>query len=231
MAQFTPRSEIPEVLIPGLVEYISYSGKNVGLNQKFYPTDQWNKFRSEIGTMPENKSGSNFILDTEFTDLRNGKLISAALVNFDKDPEEPENTFYIELTDAYCDDECSDFVKKEVLPYLKGDIYAQDTKTASWMLIQYLEKFPKPWRFWSDAPEMDNKQINRLIPRIAFVSESLRNINYMLATTYVTYSRKAEEFKDYHLHSALDDAKRYAVTWKKLLNALDSIHNAEELKP
>lgn len=52
-------------------------------------------------------------IDTEFTDFKDSKLISIALVT-----EDGERSFYAELTDNYTQDDCSYFVLETVLPLL-----------------------------------------------------------------------------------------------------------------
>jgi len=56
-------------------------------------------------------------LDTEYTGLgqTNPKLISLALV-----AEDGQREFYAELTDTWLLDDCNEFVKRAVLPLLKG---------------------------------------------------------------------------------------------------------------
>ena len=60
-------------------------------------------------------------LDTEFTTLNqySYKLISLALVV----PQGPE--LYVELTDAWTESDCSDFVLEIVLPQLDLDLYGR----------------------------------------------------------------------------------------------------------
>jgi hypothetical protein len=56
-------------------------------------------------------------LDTEYTGLgQDGpRLNSLALV-----PENGLREFYVELTDTWRPDDCNEFVRREVLPLLKG---------------------------------------------------------------------------------------------------------------
>ena len=73
-------------------------------------------------------------LDTEFTDLNpyTYKLISLALVV----PGGPE--FYVELTDHWVEDECSDFVREIVLPQLEMDVHGRTTDQARTALREFL---------------------------------------------------------------------------------------------
>lgn len=231
MPNFTPRSEIPEIFIPGLLDFMLMSGKEASSRQKMYPTSAWNGFKKQLGTLPETPAGSNFILDTEFTDLNNGKPIAIALVRFDEDPTQPTESFYVELSDTYSLNDCSDFVKTDVLPYLKRDLFEHPQDVAKNLIYQFLEQFPKPWNFWSDCPPKDNPQIEYLVRPEDYNSCSLRNLDYTLASCYVSYSRRSDEFETYNLHNALDDAKRYAITWKKLHVALDELNATDGLHP
>ncbi len=89
-------------------------------------------------------------LDTEFTCLNpyTRKLISLALVV----PAGPE--FYVELTDAWDEDDCSDFVKEIVLPQLKLDCHGVDTAQARAELLLFLERLG-PVEVICDAPQWD----------------------------------------------------------------------------
>lgn len=89
-------------------------------------------------------------LDTEFTTLNQYeyKLISLALVV----PKGPE--LYIELTDAWEEDECSDFVKEIVLPQLNLEVHGLDTTRARAELLGFLERLG-PVEIVSDAPRWD----------------------------------------------------------------------------
>jgi hypothetical protein len=73
-------------------------------------------------------------LDTEFTDLNpyTYKLISLALVV----PGGPE--FYVELTDHWVEDDCSDFVREIVLPQLEPAACGRTTAQARAALREFL---------------------------------------------------------------------------------------------
>lgn len=226
MPQFIPRTSIPEIFIPGFIAYLELQGKSASFSQKMFPSSYWNKFKNELGTLPEKEPGSHFVLDTEFTDLKDGLPISIALVCMDNDSSE---TFYIELSDTYTDKDCSSFVKTDVLPYLKGDIFEHDTETARGLIIEFLEKFPKPWHFWSDHPKYDNGIVNHIIDEKHYVSKSMQQIDYLLSMCYVRYSRKAPEFDSFDMHNALDDAKRYAITWNKISDSLITLRDEPDV--
>lgn len=89
-------------------------------------------------------------LDTEFTDLNpyTYKLISLALVV----PGGPE--FYVELTDHWVKDDCSDFVREIVLPQLDLDVCGRTTDQARAELRAFLLKLG-PVEIISDAQRWD----------------------------------------------------------------------------
>lgn len=89
-------------------------------------------------------------LDTEFTTLNpfTYKLISLALVA----PGGYE--FYVELTDNWTEDECSDFTKSIVLPQLDLTLHGKTTEQARLGLLSFL-KMIGPAEIISDAMAWD----------------------------------------------------------------------------
>tara|TARA_R110001606_G_scaffold355628_1_gene506662 strand:- start:10387 stop:10839 length:453 start_codon:yes stop_codon:yes gene_type:complete len=89
-------------------------------------------------------------LDTEFTTLNQYtyKLISLALVVL----QGPE--LYIELTDAWEECDCSDFVLEVVLPQLDLSTHGRGTEQARIKLLEFLEELG-PVEIISDAPRWD----------------------------------------------------------------------------
>jgi len=84
-------------------------------------------------------------LDCEFTQLnRDTKLISLALVS------EAGHEFYVELTDTYRVEDCSDFVIQNVLPQL-----GQTLVEAQASLLAFLSSLEGPLEICSDAPDWD----------------------------------------------------------------------------
>jgi len=72
-------------------------------------------------------------LDCEFTQLSNqAHLISLALV------AENGLEFYVEVVDAWRQEDCSDFVKQIVLPQLWGDNYSLPIIEARKALLDFL---------------------------------------------------------------------------------------------
>lgn len=89
-------------------------------------------------------------LDTEFTTLNQYtyKLISLALVV----PQGPE--LYVELIDAWEEDDCSDFVLEIVLPQIDLETHGRTTGQARTELLDFLQELG-PVEIISDAPRWD----------------------------------------------------------------------------
>lgn len=89
-------------------------------------------------------------LDCEFTQLNQGtKLISLVLV------AETGEEFYVELTDTYLVEDCSDFVIQHVLPQLDLHRHGLSLIDAQVSLREFLNGFNDPLEVCSDAPEWD----------------------------------------------------------------------------
>ena len=91
-------------------------------------------------------------LDCEFTQLnQDSKLISLALVS------ESGDEFYVELTDTYSVEDCSEFVIQNVLPQLNPLQYGQSLVEARALLRRFLGCFAEKLEVCSDAPHRDWK--------------------------------------------------------------------------
>lgn len=89
-------------------------------------------------------------LDCEFTQLTTqAKLISLALVGQDG------REFYVEVMDAWREEDCSEFVKEIVLPQLWGGKYAMPIIEARAALLTFLASFEAELEIVTDAPEYD----------------------------------------------------------------------------
>jgi hypothetical protein len=89
-------------------------------------------------------------LDCEFTQLnQDSKLISLALVS------ELGDEFYVELTDTYSVEDCSDFVIQNVLPQLDPLRCGQSLVEAQGSLRRYLSGFSEELEVCADAPHWD----------------------------------------------------------------------------
>lgn len=97
-------------------------------------------------------------LDTEFTDLIPGnKLISIALV------DENEESFYAELTDTYELSDCSDFVKSEVLPHLRGGEYRMTFNECALKIGAWIEDRGEQCIIGMDNVSWDFPHLKRLL--------------------------------------------------------------------
>ena len=89
-------------------------------------------------------------LDCEFTQLsQQAKLISLALV------AEDGREFYVEVIDAWGEEDCSEFVKEIVLPQLWGGEYAMPIKEARSALLRFLATYDEEREVVTDAPIYD----------------------------------------------------------------------------
>lgn len=89
-------------------------------------------------------------LDTEFTRLTaDAKMISLALV------AENGAEFYVELTDTYLLNDCSEFVIEIVLTQLDLGSHGSTFLQAQARLATFLNQFDRPVEILSDAPGWD----------------------------------------------------------------------------
>lgn len=89
-------------------------------------------------------------LDCEFTQLSaQAKLISLALVGQDG------REFYVEVIDAWLEEDCSEFVKEIVLPQPWGGQYAMPIIEARSALLRFLATYDEELEVATDAPEYD----------------------------------------------------------------------------
>lgn len=93
---------------------------------------------------------NEFFLDCEFGQLnQDAKLISLALVS------ETREEFYVELTNTYLIDDCSDFVIQHVLPQLDLQRHGLSLIDAQASLQKFLYGFDNFLEVCSDVPEWD----------------------------------------------------------------------------
>lgn len=137
-------------------------------------------------------------LDTEFTNLIPGnKLISIALV------DENGDYFYAELTDTYELKDCSEFVVKFVLPFLRGGDHKMTSYDCSLKMGDWIES-KGPSIIVSDNPDWDMPHLVRLLDPIwpnNLSPTALRiHIPYHIAEDIIIEN-------DFDIHNALDDAR------------------------
>ena len=135
-------------------------------------------------------------LDCEFTKLSAAaKLISLALV------AEDGREFYVELLDAWKEEDCSDFVKEIVLPQLWGGSYSLPTAEARMSLLRFLTSFKKEVEIVTDAPQYDWELFCDLVYQDGRWPRNVRN--FPPDATTLTPTREGEELP----HHALLDAR------------------------
>jgi len=136
-------------------------------------------------------------LDTEFVDLvPNAKLISIALV------DEDENYFYAELTDTYELKDCSDFVRANVLPLLRGK-NKMTHYDCSLAIANWIEARNVPCVIASDNPSWDIPHLNKLISPLW--PDNLEKICIPIRVSDLVEEALLVKF-GYDAHNALDDA-------------------------
>jgi hypothetical protein len=139
-------------------------------------------------------------LDTEFTDLvPDNKLISIALV------DDNENYFYAELTDAYTLQDCSGFVKTDVLPFLRGGQYRMTFEQCADAIVKWIESRKGKCVIASDAPSWDIPHLNRLFQAATFPTNLEKGYVYPVILDDKTRNELVAHY-GYDIHNALDDA-------------------------
>lgn len=138
-------------------------------------------------------------LDTEFTDLVPGnRLISIALV------DENEQYFYAELSDTYRPEQCSDFVKEHVLPYLRGGSYQMTFNKCALEIGNWIEGRGEECVLAMDNLSWDLPHLSDLLQPIWPKNLSQKVYHHI----YVPDDVSSRLFKEHKLdiHNALDDA-------------------------
>lgn len=152
-------------------------------------------------------------LDCEFTQLnQNAKLISLALVS------EASDEFYVELTDTYQVEDCSDFVIEHVLPQLNLPLYGMPLVEAQAALRVFLGSIEGQLEVCSDAPEWDWEFFCQLV----YVDHKWPSHVANMATNLIHLFRnfEADDMGDLLLpdlpHHALLDARLLAELHQRL---------------
>jgi len=139
-------------------------------------------------------------LDTEFTDLVQGaKLISIALVT------ENGNSFYAELNDTYQLEDCSNFVKSYVLPFLKGGKYKMTEQECAERMVKWIEEQGSDCILACDNISWDKPHFVKLIDKIGVWPENLDKWHFKFIIMDADVEQIVNEY-DFDIHNALDDA-------------------------
>lgn len=146
-------------------------------------------------------------LDTEFTTLAPGnKIISIALV------DENEEYFYAELTDTYSLDDCSDFVKTDVLPYLRGGHYKMSHIECALKIGAWIEDRNQQCILALDNPSWDLPHLNRLL-EVGWPANLIRGQYFPVYVGDLVANQLITEH-GFVPHVALDDAMMMARAYK-----------------
>lgn len=165
-------------------------------------------------------NGHPIFLDTEFTDQSNPKLISLGLVDLSGN-----RTFYAELTDTYGREDCSPFVRVEVLPLLSGEETWMTAPQCRQELVRWIEAFGVSVRLVADYLEYDLYLVRALLGDVwpgnlepsglRFDSNDYPGIQSSLIEARMNYYR---EGSGWHEHHALHDAFALRASWLAALS-------------
>lgn len=148
-------------------------------------------------------------LDTEYTGLGQAdpKLISLALV-----AEDGQREFYVELTDTWRPDDCTEFVRQEVLPLLAGPPRTKELARAE--LRAWVAEAPRQVQAACDS-ETDFRFFMALlgVPRPGNLAERYFDLRPLIDTTVYDRTVAASYQADPRMHHALVDARAYRLGW------------------
>ncbi|WP_175961287.1 3'-5' exoribonuclease [Burkholderia pyrrocinia] len=148
-------------------------------------------------------------LDTEYTGLGQSRpqLISLALV-----AEDGQREFYVGVADTWTPDDCTAFVKREVLPLLDGPRMPRAKACAE--LRTWLAHAPRIVMVACDS-ETDWHFLLDLLgtPRPANLTDHYYDLRQLVDTTIYDRTVAAYYQKDPREHHALADARAYRRGW------------------
>lgn len=148
-------------------------------------------------------------LDTEYTglDQPNPKLISLALV-----AEDGHREFYVELSDTWLVEDCTKFVRNEVLPLLDGLSSTYEQARAA--LRAWLNEAP---RFVQAACDSATDFVFLLdllgAPRAPNLAKTYFDLRPLIDSTIYDSTVAAYYQTDPREHHALVDARAYRLGW------------------
>lgn len=156
-----------------------------------------------------------FFLDTEYTGLGQGvpKLISLGIVS-----EDGRREFYVELADTWRDDDCSGFVKREVLPLLQGN--AIPIFVARERLINWFADGPRSLQAACDSITDFDFLLHLLADaRPRNLKMTYYDLRPLIDTTVYHRAVMAHYESDNREHHALADARAYRKGWLAWMDA------------
>lgn len=144
---------------------------------------------------------SKIVLDTEFTDFGDdGQPISIALVDV-----ENGLSCYVELSDGWKVDQCSEFVVKNVLPNLTGKKMTR--AVAKVVINDFLSQFDE-YQILSDAPGFDFQMLYAVMGYGCQVKlGAIKNVSFLVLDDEWSYR-----------HNALSDAIQIAERYKLVMS-------------
>jgi DNA polymerase III epsilon subunit-like protein len=158
-------------------------------------------------------------LDTEYTGLgqRKPKLISLGIVS-----EDGRREFYVELADTWQLDDCSDFVKREVLPLLQGP--AIPISVARECLVNWLGDAPRSLQSACDSAR-DFEFLLYLLGdvRPRNLKMTCYDLRPLIDTTVYHRAVMAHFQSDNREHHALVDARAYRKGWLAWMDARKNV--------
>jgi hypothetical protein len=146
----------------------------------------------------------NIFFDTEFTGLTvDAKLISIGLID-----ESGLNEFYVELTDTYELQDCSDFCRREVIPHLQGGAVRQTLSEVRILLQAWLAARGLAAVLVCDSPR-DLPQLAVLLPAGPPANVSIEVLGWQgnLKRRIFNFGGRIHRQLGFRVHHALDDAK------------------------
>lgn len=145
--------------------------------------------------------------DTEFTQLSHeSKLISVGMVS------EDGREFYAELFGTWWLDDCSDFVKSDVLPHLEGGLSLMTRAELCLRMGNWLESFEVPVHLVMDAPAWD-------WPWLGYIFDEDHLLPANLVCSPIKFAPSEEELEalcqqgKFRCHHSLDDARTLRLAW------------------
>lgn len=147
--------------------------------------------------------------DTEFTQLSHeAKLISVGLIS------EDGREFYAELSDTWRLDDCSEFVRGEVLPHLEGGVALMTLAELCLRMGNWLESLEEPISLVTDAPTWDWPWLGYIFDEKYLVPANLEDFPVFFSPTEsgLALVRRHGCFRSHH---ALDDARALRLAWNE----------------
>lgn len=147
--------------------------------------------------------------DSEFTGLGlSPKLISIGFA------AENGVCFYAELSDAWRFEECSEFVRQQVLPLLAGGSVLMTLDQLSLNLGHWLEQFEEPIQLVTDSVSWDWPWIEKIFYLPGTWPSNLdRQVVELPKNTTVETVLEASYTQGLRRHHALDDAQANRLAW------------------